>query len=145
MACKEFNLEEAKAGKPVVTRDGRRARIICFDANQESEASIIALIEDKNNNKETVHTYYSNGKDFNGLQSPFDLMMYSEEGLYEIIIEETRKQTFTFIYRVAAATKEEAEKIAMTSRRTSDLSHIMEVKSVEVSKVSPVIYERAFK
>ena len=28
---KEFDLEAAKAGKPVCTRDGRNARIICFD------------------------------------------------------------------------------------------------------------------
>ena len=28
---KPFNLEAAKAGKPVCTRDGRKARIICFD------------------------------------------------------------------------------------------------------------------
>lgn len=28
---KPFNLEKAKAGEPVQTRDGRRARILCFD------------------------------------------------------------------------------------------------------------------
>ncbi len=28
---KEFDLEAAKSGKPVCTRDGRKARIICFD------------------------------------------------------------------------------------------------------------------
>lgn len=28
---KEFDIEAAKAGKPVCTRDGRKARIICFD------------------------------------------------------------------------------------------------------------------
>ena len=27
---KEFDLEAAKAGKPVCTKDGRKARIICF-------------------------------------------------------------------------------------------------------------------
>ena len=30
---KEFDPEAAKAGKPVCTRDGRKARIICFDKN----------------------------------------------------------------------------------------------------------------
>lgn len=29
---KPFNLEEAKAGKPVCTRGGHKAKIICFDA-----------------------------------------------------------------------------------------------------------------
>lgn len=29
---KPFNIEEAKAGKPVCTRDGKKVRIVCFDA-----------------------------------------------------------------------------------------------------------------
>lgn len=41
---KPFDLEAAKAGAPVVTRDGRPARIICFDA--KSLNNIIALVED---------------------------------------------------------------------------------------------------
>lgn len=28
---KEFNLEEAKAGKPVICRNGQAARIVCYD------------------------------------------------------------------------------------------------------------------
>lgn len=28
---KEFDLEKAKAGHPVCTRNGNKARIICFD------------------------------------------------------------------------------------------------------------------
>lgn len=43
---KEFDLEAAKAGKPVCTRDGRKARIICFDRNWEYP--IVALIECEN-------------------------------------------------------------------------------------------------
>lgn len=31
---KPFDLEAAKAGKPVCTRDGRKARIICFNAKK---------------------------------------------------------------------------------------------------------------
>lgn len=30
---KPFNLEEAKAGKPVCTRDGRKVNILRFDLN----------------------------------------------------------------------------------------------------------------
>lgn len=40
---KEFNLEAAKAGKPVCTRDGRKARIICFDLNNKN-FPIVAII-----------------------------------------------------------------------------------------------------
>lgn len=41
---KPFDLEAAKQGKPVCTRDGRKARIICFDAKGNNP--IVALIYD---------------------------------------------------------------------------------------------------
>lgn len=44
---KPFDLEAAKAGKPVCTRDGIKARIICFDVINKSNYPIIALLEDK--------------------------------------------------------------------------------------------------
>ena len=34
---REFSMEEAKAGKAVCTRDGRRVRILCFDLKIEWE------------------------------------------------------------------------------------------------------------
>lgn len=40
---KPFDLEAAKAGKPVCTRDGRKARIICFDLNNKN-FPIVAII-----------------------------------------------------------------------------------------------------
>jgi hypothetical protein len=42
---KPFDLEAAKAGKPVCTRDGRKARIICFNAKTLCDYPIIALVE----------------------------------------------------------------------------------------------------
>lgn len=40
---KPFNLEEAKAGKSIVTRDGLPVRIICFDAKICKSTPILAL------------------------------------------------------------------------------------------------------
>lgn len=40
---KPFNLEEAKAGTPVVTRDGLPVRIICWDAKICESTPILAL------------------------------------------------------------------------------------------------------
>lgn len=57
---KPFDLEAAKAGKPVCTRDGRKARIICFDA--KCNKPIVALIYDCN--KETVFQYLESGRFF---------------------------------------------------------------------------------
>ena len=74
---KPFNLEAAKSGKPVCTRDGRPARIICFD--MKGEHSIVALTEEEDNT-EKVGWYYDNGKYLsNGEESPIDLMMISEK------------------------------------------------------------------
>lgn len=46
---KPFDLEQAKAGKPVCTRDGRKARIICFNAKTLCDYPIIALVENADN------------------------------------------------------------------------------------------------
>ena len=50
---KEFNLEAAKAGKPVCTRDGRKARIICFDKKKDIYP-LIALVTDKDGYEITI-------------------------------------------------------------------------------------------
>lgn len=41
---KPFDLQKAREGKPVCTRDGRKARIICFN-KKEKDFPIVALIE----------------------------------------------------------------------------------------------------
>ena len=40
---KEFDLELAKAGFPVKTRDGKKARILCFD--RIASTPIVALVK----------------------------------------------------------------------------------------------------
>lgn len=70
-----FDLEAAKAGKPVCTRDGRKARIICFDA--KCNKPIVALIYDCN--KETVFQYLESGRFFVDQIDKYDLMMLPEK------------------------------------------------------------------
>lgn len=72
---KPFDLEAAKAGKPVCTRDGRKARIICFDA--KCNKPIVALIYDCN--KETVLQYLENGRFFVDQIDKYDLMMFTRK------------------------------------------------------------------
>ena len=93
---KPFDLEAAKAGKPVCTRDGRKARIICFD--RESVASIVALIMD-NNDREEIHSYYEDGKSARTQEYRYDLMMLPEKRKGWINIHQSD------VYK----TKEEAE------------------------------------
>lgn len=72
---KPFDLEAAKAGKPVCTRDGRKARIICFDA--KCNKPIVALIYDCN--KETVFQYLESGRFFVDQIDKYDLMMFTQK------------------------------------------------------------------
>lgn len=72
---KPFDLEAAKAGKTVCTRDGRKARIICFDA--KCNKPIVALIYDCN--KETVFQYLENGRFFVDQIDKYDLMMLPQK------------------------------------------------------------------
>ena len=75
LKLKPFDLEAAKAGKPVCTRDGRKARIICFD--KEGEQPIVALIE--NNGVESINTFFLNGHIYSRSEEVAgDLMMLPE-------------------------------------------------------------------
>ena len=94
---KEFDLEAAKAGKPVCTRDGRKARIICFDTINKGNYPIIALLEDKGS--EAIFYYNKDGKCNVGTE--LDLMMLPE-----------KKEGWIIIHKEAIYDKETAEKIA---------------------------------
>ena len=73
---KPFDLQKAKAGKPVCTRDGSNARIICFDRNDNTP--IVALIE-RVNGIEILQCFYNDGKCFHDSTSDNDLMMLPEK------------------------------------------------------------------
>lgn len=73
---KPFDIELAKAGHPVRTRDGRDVRIVCFDMNNPTYP-IVAIINDKNCEYESPHIYKADGK-YNpdsDINSDFDLFM----------------------------------------------------------------------
>ena len=76
---KPFNLEAAKAGKPVCTRGGHKARIICFDRKGYNQFPIIALIMNGDKGSD-LYTYRPNGIwGNNGNESEKDLMMLPEK------------------------------------------------------------------
>lgn len=75
---KPFDLEAAKAGKPVCTRDGLKARILCFDLKNEGGYPIVAAIG--NDSHETLLNYTINGEIVKGAcNGQKDLMMLSEK------------------------------------------------------------------
>ena len=72
---KPFDIQKAREGKPVCTRDGRKVRIICFD--RDWDMHIVALVSDPLG--ESVHYYLSNGKVDFDKQNDEDLMMLPEK------------------------------------------------------------------
>ena len=73
---KPFNLDAAKQGKPVCTRDGRKARIICFD-RKDKFSHIVALITNPDG-REIIWGYEDNGACSNDNKDN-DLMMLPEK------------------------------------------------------------------
>lgn len=107
---KKFDLEAAKAGKPVCTRDGRNARIICWD--KKGNYPIVALIQDADNS-EHIEYYTENGIFSNGgNEKNRDLMMFTrkKEGWVNVYKSHERGNTISFIVASIYPTKEEAKK-----------------------------------
>lgn len=82
---KPFNLEAAKAGKPVRTRDGRKARIICFDYKGDSNAypilALISTINPRGVPSEIIAKYTEDGRyaKYNNVENNEDLMILPEK------------------------------------------------------------------
>ena len=77
---KSFDLEAAKAGKPVCTRDGRKVRIICFDRINGDYYKIVACVTAFDGDFEEVLFYGIDGYIVDS-QNPKDedLMMLPEK------------------------------------------------------------------
>lgn len=72
---KEFDIELAKAGHPVQTRDGRPVRIICFD-RKDNYYPIVALIKDNDTKEELLNSFTEDGRHYTyRYDAPEDLFM----------------------------------------------------------------------
>jgi hypothetical protein len=75
---KPFDLEKAKAGAPLRTREGFRARIVCFDADND-RFPIVALLK-SDNGKEYPASFTKEGRFSDGeVDSSKDLLMVGEK------------------------------------------------------------------
>ena len=73
---KPFDIQKAREGNPVCTRDGRKARIICFD--KKGDFPIVALVNDYNE-EEYIKNYDKFGKNSLFGETTDDLMMLPEK------------------------------------------------------------------
>lgn len=73
---KDFDLEKAKQGAEICTRDGHRARIVCYDA--KCKYPIVALVEE--NVREWAYLYTQEGKFINAVDNHCkDLMLVEKK------------------------------------------------------------------
>lgn len=107
---KPFDLEAAKAGKPVCTRDGRKARIISFDRHGEDCPIIALVVDSKNAECEEVIDYTLDGICNENIinHNKYDLMMFlqKKEGWINIYTSYDGIETGISVYE----TKEIAKK-----------------------------------
>lgn len=109
---KDFDFEAAKVGKPICTRDGRKARIICFDSN--GGRPIVALITESDDEEEIPYKYHYDGSyNCQDIPSDLDLMMLPEkkEGWVNVYYNRIDGTTFS---KHPYPSKEEAIKSAGT-------------------------------
>lgn len=115
LKLKPFDIQKAKEGKPVCTRDGRSVRILCFDAKRRDEKNIIALVPSKGYpGFEDLIAYPDNGIYYGEHENDGNLMMMPE-----------KKEGWIVINKEAVYDKETAEKIAKET--TVDVIRIQKI------------------
>lgn len=100
---KPFNLEEAKAGKPVCTSDGKDVTIIKYDLR--GKYPLLAIIHSPD--EDGVNVCASDGRYWDDMRCPKDLFMKSEKKTGWINIYHTNPYD---LYRGIFHTKETAIK-----------------------------------
>ena len=109
---KPFNLEEylANPNRKIVTRDGRNVRIICTD-RKDSDAPIVALVENEYAEGERGMCYTKEGKVYSDNLSNVDLFFAPEkhEGWVNIYKEWSEGSDRSLGARIYP-TKEDAKK-----------------------------------
>ena len=75
---KPFYIQKAREGKPVCTRDGKKARILCYDL-KGTEYPIVAAVETRDRFAESIFGYDKNGRFDHDTENNNDLMMLPEK------------------------------------------------------------------
>lgn len=90
---KPFDLELAKAGHPVCTRDGRAVRILCHDRKSVDGYSMLALVDEGDH--ESFIVYTSRGKFYN----------YKKDDPYDLFMSPVKKEGWINIYENGSTSK----------------------------------------
>lgn len=123
---KEFNLEAAREGKPVCTRDGRKARILCFDLVDDT-FKIAAAIKDGSCEKVITCNNLGRRKGCD-MEDCWDLMIVGEKkkgwfAIYRPKYDNNVSAATTNVYN----TKEEVEKVIKNMGAENNLIDIRQI------------------
>jgi len=119
---KPFNLEEALAGKPVVTREGRKVlQLHCFKNISKENECISVIIEGYN----SIRNLYENGRYLETQDHPNDLFMAEEkiEFWHNVYFSHKFKKTI-----VGESFNTESEAKANVGLINSDTTYIKTIK-----------------
>lgn len=116
---KNFDIEKAKAGAKVCTRNGLNVRILCYDVKCiHEDLNIVALVDELG--CETVHHYDIFGRISDVKKNDLDLMMATEKHEGWVNIYENRNpggQLFGYIIGRLHKNEKDAKKSIMPSSR----------------------------
>lgn len=88
-----FDLEAAKAGAPVMTRDGRPVRILAFDVKSE-EYPVVAVVPTHDGKYESVEVYTKNGQynddGYDDIKDEYD---------YDLVMALTKHRAWVNVYK----------------------------------------------
>ena len=117
----QFSLEKylANPSRKVVTRDGRRVRIICTDMNYENHPIVAIIAND--NDTEYVYTYTKYGEWDNYGSTTYDLFFAPEKDKERVTVYRNN-DSHTYAGAVYDS-KEDAEK-----RKTIDENYVTTIK-----------------
>ena len=115
---KPFNLEEylKNPSRRVVTRDGRKVRIICTDVR--SSFPVIALLERFNDDIEDVEEYTKDGKYYDNETNKNDLFFAPEKHEGWLNIYRSDECGFYMGGKSPYKSKEKADKVAKANPKT---------------------------
>ena len=73
-----FDIEKAKQGAKIVTRDGSDVRILCFDRNSD-HYPIVALVHHPNGGEDEIISYTKHGYYFESIDETGDDLFIKED------------------------------------------------------------------
>lgn len=117
---KPFNLQQAKNGAPVCTKNGHKVRIICFD-KKGTEYPIAAFITEELANgtqREIFEAFDKYGKRYHSRTDGYDLMMVDTEYKYtKKYVNLYEEPNLTIIADGPFKTKKEAKSMIVNRKR----------------------------